>query len=390
MASNYRKLGGYIREIDLRNVENRQDNLLGLSVAKCFIPSIANTVGTDFRKYKVVEKGQFAYIPDTSRRGDKIAIALLEDWDSGLVSNVYTVFEVVGEGLLPKYLELWFRRPEFDRYARFKSHGSVREIFDWEQLCDVELPIPSIAEQQRIVDSFNAVERRIGSLQQLNDKLAATLEYLYEALILNRFIEEEPEGWEYRPLASLCSKIGSGATPRGGKSAYAESGISLIRSTNVFDYKFSYGDLAHISDAQANKLDNVIVEERDVLFNITGVSVARCCIVPPSVLPARVNQHVMIVRPFGDLARWMSYLIMCTLCHPFFKQQLLGIGQSGSTREAINKGEMEAFEVIMPDDASVVSFGKQAEAIYQQIIQGIRETELLEVTRTAMLSQLGR
>lgn len=172
MASNYRKLGRYIREIDRRNTENRNDNLLGLSVAKCFIPSIANTVGTDFRKYKVVEKGQFAYIPDTSRRGDKIAIALLEGWDSGLVSNVYTVFEIVGEDLLPKYLELWFRRPEFDRYTRFKSHGSVREIFDWEQLCDVELPIPSISEQQKIVDSFNAIDRRINSLQQLNDKLA--------------------------------------------------------------------------------------------------------------------------------------------------------------------------------------------------------------------------
>ena len=173
MASNYRKLGGYIREIDRRNTENRQDNLLGLSVTKRFIPSIANTVGTDFCRYKVVEKGQFAYIPDTSRRGDKVAIALLEDWDSGLVSNAYTVFEVVGEGLLPKYLELWFRRSEFDRYARFKSHGSVREIFDWEQLRDVELPVPSIAEQQRIVDSFNAIERRIDFLQQLNDKLVA-------------------------------------------------------------------------------------------------------------------------------------------------------------------------------------------------------------------------
>lgn len=173
MASNYKKLGGYIREIDRRNIENQHDNLLGLSVAKCFIPSIANTVGTDFRKYKVVEKGQFAYIPDTSRRGEKIAIALLEDWDSGLVSNVYTVFEVVGEGLLPKYLELWFRRPEFDRYARFKSHGSVREVFDWEQLCDVELPIPSISEQRRIVESFSAIDQRINSLKQLNDKLAA-------------------------------------------------------------------------------------------------------------------------------------------------------------------------------------------------------------------------
>lgn len=173
MASKYRKLGEFIREIDIRNTENRQDNLLGLSVAKCFIPSIANTVGTDFRKYKVVEKGQFAYIPDTSRRGDKIAIALLEDWDSGLVSNVYTVFEVVKEGLLPKYLELWFRRPEFDRYARFKSHGSVRELFDWEQLCDVELPVPSLDEQRKIIGSFSAIEHRIASLQQLNDKLAA-------------------------------------------------------------------------------------------------------------------------------------------------------------------------------------------------------------------------
>ena len=223
----------------------------------------------------------------------------------------------------------------------------------------------------------------------LNDKLAATLEYLYETLILNRFNEEEPQEWESRALASLCSKIGSGATPRGGKSSYAESGITLIRSTNVFDYKFSYEDLAHISDAQASRLDNVIVEERDVLFNITGVSVARCCMVPASVLPARVNQHVMIVRPSGDSARWMSYLIMCTLCHPFFKQQLLGIGQSGSTREAINKGELEAFEIIVPDDETVISFGRRAEAIYQQITHGIHEIELLETARTAMLSQLG-
>lgn len=186
MASNYRKLGEFIREIDRRNTENRQDNLLGLSVAKCFIPSIANTVGTDFRKYKVVEKGQFAYIPDTSRRGDKIAIALLEDWDSGLVSNVYTVFEVAKEGLLPKYLELWFRRPEFDRYARFKSHGSVRELFDWEQLCDVELPVPSLGEQRKIVGSFLAIEHRIASLQQLNDKLALAA----DTVLVNHYLSK--------------------------------------------------------------------------------------------------------------------------------------------------------------------------------------------------------
>ena len=148
------------------------------------------------------------------------------------------------------------------------------------------------------------------------------------------------------PLKQLCSKIGSGATPKGGKTAYQESGVSLVRSTNVFDYAFSYDDLAHISDEQADQLSNVVVEENDVLFNITGVSVTRCCIVPADVLPARVNQHVMILRP--KTAMPMSYYIMTTLCSAENKAKLMGIAQSGSTREAINKQEMESFSIPVP------------------------------------------
>lgn len=121
MNTEYKKLGQYIRQVDVRNTDGKEDNLLGVSVQKVFISSIANTVGTDFTKYKVVKHGQFTYIPDTSRRGDKIGIALLTDCDEGLVSNVYTVFEVIDtEKLCPEYLMLWFSRPEFDRYARFK------------------------------------------------------------------------------------------------------------------------------------------------------------------------------------------------------------------------------------------------------------------------------
>ena len=174
MKSNYKKLGKYIRQVDIRNTEGKTDNLLGVSVAKQFIPSIANTVGTDFTKYKVVKKGQFTYIPDTSRRGDKIGIALLEDYDEGLVSNVYTVFEVIDEKeLIPQYLMLWFSRPEFDRFARFKSHGSVREVMDWDEMCNVELPIPTYEEQKQIVDSYNAIKTRIALKKQINDNLAA-------------------------------------------------------------------------------------------------------------------------------------------------------------------------------------------------------------------------
>lgn len=174
MKEGYKLLGGFIRQVDIRNVEGKEDNLLGLSVSKQFIPSIANTFGTDFTKYKVVKRGQFTYIPDTSRRGEKIAIALLQDCEEGLVSNVYTVFEVIDTNeLLPEYLMLWFSRPEFDRYARFKSHGSVREVMDWDELCKVELPVPAIEEQKRIVKAYKTITDRIELKKRINDNLAA-------------------------------------------------------------------------------------------------------------------------------------------------------------------------------------------------------------------------
>ncbi len=174
MKDGYKLLGKFIRQVDVRNTDGKEENLLGVSVQKQFIPSIANTVGTDFTKYKVVKKRQFTYIPDTSRRGDKIAIALLEDYEEGLVSNVYTVFEVVDENkLLPEYLMLWFSRPEFDRYARFKSHGSVREIMDWDEMCKVELPVPTIEQQRNIVKAYKTITDRIVLKKQINDNLAA-------------------------------------------------------------------------------------------------------------------------------------------------------------------------------------------------------------------------
>lgn len=174
MKHNYELLGKHIRQVDIRNSEGKEENLLGVSVQKRFIPSIANTNGTDFTKYKVVRKGQFTYIPDTSRRGDKIGIALLEDYEEGLVSNVYTVFEVVDEEqLCPQYLMLWFSRPEFDRYARFKSHGSVREVMDWDEMCKVELPVPKIEKQRKIVKVYRTIADRIALKQKINDNLAA-------------------------------------------------------------------------------------------------------------------------------------------------------------------------------------------------------------------------
>ena len=173
MKSNYKKLNEYIRLVDERNKNLEIDNLLGVSIGKRFIPSIANIVGTDLSNYKIVRTGQFAYGPVTSRNGEKISIAYL-DSDDCIISSSYTVFEVAKKDELDsEYLMLWFSRPEFDRYARYKSHGSVREIFDWNELCMVELPVPPIEEQRNIVKAYKTITRRIALKKQINDNLAA-------------------------------------------------------------------------------------------------------------------------------------------------------------------------------------------------------------------------
>lgn len=173
MRTDYKILGDYIQLVDKRNRDLSIINLLGVSIEKRFIPSIANIIGTDLSNYKVVQNGQFAYGPVTSRNGEKISIAYLDGEDC-IISSSYTVFEVVNrEELDPEYLMLWFIRPEFDRYARFKSHGSVREIFDWDEMCMVELPVPEIEEQRNIVKAYKAIADRITLKKQINDNLAA-------------------------------------------------------------------------------------------------------------------------------------------------------------------------------------------------------------------------
>ncbi|MBX2901891.1 MAG: restriction endonuclease subunit S, partial [Cyclobacteriaceae bacterium] len=145
MKSNYKPLGKYVQPVVGRNNDLGDLPLVGLSIQKKFIPSIANTIGTDMSTYRIIERNQFAYGPVTSRNGDKITIALFNDFDKALISQAYVPFEVKDcNELYPEYLMMWFRRPEFDRYARFKSHGSAREIFDWEEMCNTLLPIPHI------------------------------------------------------------------------------------------------------------------------------------------------------------------------------------------------------------------------------------------------------
>jgi type I restriction enzyme S subunit len=385
----YQRLGDYIREVNVRNRDEKVTNLQGVSISKMFIPSIANTIGTDMSTYKIVKPGQFAYGPVTSRNGDKVSIALYEESEDAIISQAYTVFDVIDKNEVSnKYLMMWFQRPEFDRYARFHSHGSAREIFDWDELCNVMIPLPSIERQHEIVSEYETLTNRIHLNEQMIQKLEATVQALYRKMFVDGIDKENlPDGWRIGTLGEVCSKIGSGATPKGGKDCYMDSGVSLIRSMNVFDFNFSYDELAHISDRQAKQLDGVTVNKKDTLFNITGASVARCCMVPDDILPARVNQHVMIIRPKED---YMSYYLLCTLCSDEAKQSLLGMSQSGSTREAITKTEIEAFHIVVPSSELLMDFTTKVETLYDNIMLYKQENSKLAELQSLLLAKMGQ
>jgi len=209
----FKRLGDYIREVNVRNRELKVTNLQGVSISKMFIPSIANTIGTDMSTYKIVKPGQFAYGPVTSRNGDKVSIALYEENEDAIISQAYTVFDVIDKNEVSnKYLMMWFQRPEFDRYARFHSHGSAREIFDWDELCNVMIPLPSIERQREIVEEYETLSRRIGLNEQMIQKLEATAQTLYRKMFVDGIDKENlPDGWRMGTLGEVA-KINSGKT----------------------------------------------------------------------------------------------------------------------------------------------------------------------------------
>lgn len=295
MKLNYKPLGNYIQQVNVRNNELKVERLLGVSINKVLMPSIANTVGTNMKTYKIIKGNQFAYGSVTSRNGDKISIALLQDYDEAIVSQAYTVFRVKDENILnPEYLMMWFRRPEFDRYARFKSHGSARETFDWDEMQQTELPIPSIEKQNAIVKEYNTVVNRIKLNQQLNQKLEETAQALYKhwfvdfefpneqgkpykssggKMVYNEELDKEiPMGWEVENIESICEIIdGDRGKNYPSQQHFSDNGYCLfLNAGNVSITGFDFSSKSYISKERDELLRNGKLKRNDTVVTTRG------------------------------------------------------------------------------------------------------------------------
>ena len=277
MGTELHRLGDYIRPVDVRNRDLKVTNLLGLSIEKKFIPSIANTIGTDMSTYKIVHPSQFAYVPVTSRNGEKITIALYENEDDAIISQAYTVFEVTDrEQLLPEYLMMWFRRPEFDRYARFHSRGSAREIFDWDEMCDVLLPIPDIERQREIVAEYETLANRICLNEQMIAKLEETAQALYRKMFVDGVDKENlPEGWRRGKIGDFCKKMTSGGTPnRTNINYWNRKDIRWLKSGEVHN-NIIFDTEEYISQEGLNNSSAKIIPQGAVVMAMYGATAAQ-------------------------------------------------------------------------------------------------------------------
>ena len=209
MKSNYKQLGELVDNFDRRNKSLETSEVLGISIDKEFMPSVANTIGTDLSNYKLIHKNDFACNPMHAGRDERLPVSLYRKDNSAIVSPAYFMFRVKDEKeVLPEYLMLVFKRSDFDRNCWFRTDGSVRGGISWNDLCEIELPVPSITEQQKFVDAYNAIENRIQIKKKINEKLEETT-----SLIFKKHFTDELQ-YSMKSLDSLVTRIDNrGKTP---------------------------------------------------------------------------------------------------------------------------------------------------------------------------------
>jgi type I restriction enzyme S subunit len=360
-----------------------------------------------------------------ARRGDLIftcwgtidQVGLIDSrakYDHYIVSNKQMLLTPEESKADSLYLYYYFASPETRAQIINEGIGSSVPGFNLGQLRSFKVPLPPLAEQKAIAAVLGALDDKI----ELNRQMNATLEAMARALFQSWFVDFDPvrakldgrqpagldpataalfsdsfqdseagnipKGWEVAKLKELTSKIGSGATPRGGSEVYVDEGPALIRSQNVYDYEFRWPGLARLTDKSAEELKNVEVMKNDVLLNITGDSILRTCVVDPAALPARVNQHVAIIRAINDIPAHYLHLF---LAQESMKSFLIGMS-AGATRHAITKGHLESIDVLKPSTLVLKAFEQRTTPWFAQIDGNRSQSRTLATLRDMLLPKL--
>jgi len=360
MKSSYKKLGNYITFIDIRAASHESnldlDSIKGISsISKEFIKTKANLIGVLADNYKVVEQNSFAYNPNTARMGDRIPIALNKFDFPILVSSIYPTFRIDKEDqLLPEYLMMWFKRSEFDRYARYMSHGSAREVFDVEEMNELLVPIPSITKQREIVKEYNTIQNRIALNQKLIQKLEETAQAIYREWFVDEIDTENlPEGWKLKKLSDFCDVKGGKRLPKGEELNNLKNGNPYIKVADMTKDKFIVlnNSFDFVSYEIQKSISRYIVNTGDIIISIVG-TIGLVNIIDDSLLNANLTENCYRLTNFKDVNKDFLYYYLVS---PIGKKEI-EIRTVGGVQAKLPMYNVQSLPIILPTDELMLKF----------------------------------
>lgn len=378
----YKTIDELVIKVDERNTDELVSTLIGLSIDKCFIKSVANVNGTDLSKYKIIRKDDFAVSLMQVSRDEKIPVARMNEYDTAIMSPAYPIFRVKDTTvIMPEYLEMWFKRPEFDREAAFIAVGGVRGSMPWEEFAKMKLPVPPIKRQREIVNGYRAVQNRILVKQKINDNLEATAKTLYK----NRFEDFEPyggsqpESWKTVPLSSLAKDIVCGKTPPTDNPANYGGHVPFITIPDMHGSVYTLQTSRFLSEAGVATQANKTLPENAICVSCIATVGLVCLTAEPS----QTNQQINSIICRKGVSPFYVYLKMTTLTE-YLKQ----LGAGGSTTLNVNKTLFGEIPILYPDEESLLVFHNEVAPLFEAIRSNQLEIQHLEELKNLVLMTL--
>ena len=395
MKSNYEPLGKHIRLVDYRNSEEVTSTVLVISIDKEFMPSVANVIGTDLSRYKLISKGLFACNPMHVGRDERLPIALYEKDNAAIVSPAYFMFEIIDRDVLnEEYLMMWFRRPEFDRECWFMTDGSVRGGITWDDLCRIKLPVPSYARQCEIVESYRAITNRIALKRAENDNLEATIQAAFDKAFHDAGVSlpetiikqnKVPQGWTDATVGDFASVQTGPFGSQLHNEDYVESGTPIITVEHMDGKYIAHRNLPLVSQNDVDRLRKYDLHTGDIVFSRVG-SVDRAVMVSQHEDGWLFSGRCLRVRPYDPNTG--SYFLW------WFNQpvirQLVTASAVGATMPSINTSILNSIRIVFPQKDIVTQFCKMADGLIEIIATNLEEIRKLNDAREYIQLSLSR
>ena len=372
MKSNYDILGNHIRLVDTRNKDNITDRVLGINIDKYFMSSVANVIGTDLSKYKLITKGKFACNPMHVGRDERLPVALYNEEEPAIVSPAYFMFEVIDNTLLnEEYLMMWLRRSEFDRVCWLYTDGSVRGGITWDAICRLEVPVPPMEEQLEIVNSYKAITDRIDLKQKINDNLVD----ITDTIFFKMFLESIPDATiSFTDIVQLMG----GGTPKTDEDSFWNGDILFFTPKDVSCSPFCISTEKRLTVAGLNNCSSrlyppftTFVTCRGTVGNLSmaGVSMA-------------MNQSCYALKGKADYPPLFIYSFTRYVIATMKKKA------SGAVFSALVTRDFEMEKMFEPNIDDAILFHKRVEPLFAQILANTNEIQQLNELQNALLTQL--